>query len=316
MPVVCGGVAVASARLLPRAAAAAAGGMFDLETLDEALPVTLLVAGAGTSGSTAHGGGEQYGRVVDQATEAAAEGGAELAAAEGGAELEAAMSRRLVPAEWSSLVDRLSRSVGLQGRALEAMRLVDRGEFVLAGSNAYDDVPQRIGHMATISAPHMHAMALNVLAEHLRPGCRALDVGCGSGFLAAVMAHLVGPEGLVVGIDYLEPLVDLAHENVCKSHGHLLRSARLRLEVGDGWKGCPLDAPFDAIHVGAAASETPRALVEQLKPGGRMVIPLGQTGRTQAFMQVDKDVQGKVSEKRLVDVMYVPLVQVPDRVAH
>merc|ERR1712151_1378844 len=160
------------------------------------------------------------------------------------------------------------------------------------------------------SAPHMHTWALKLLSEHLRPGCRALDVGCGSGFLSAVMAHLVGPSGLVVGIDYLEPLVSLSHKNVSKSHSDLLESGNLRLDVGDGWKGCPQDGPFDAIHVGAAASEMPRCLLEQLKLGGRMVIPVGQVGRTQAFMQVDKDLQGNITEQRLVDVMYVPLVQV------
>merc|ERR1719491_29123 len=159
-----------------------------------------------------------------------------------------------VPPGWSDLLDKLTRRVGFQDRELDALRLVDRGEFVLPGSNAYEDTPQRIGHAATISAPHMHGMALKLLIDHLRPGSRALDVGCGSGFLSAVMAHLVGPTGLVVGVDYLEPLVQLSLKNVGKSHGELLERGSLRLELGDGWKGSPKDGPFDAIHVGAAAA--------------------------------------------------------------
>jgi len=211
---------------------------------------------------------------------------------------------------WLSLVDLLSSSVTLTERSLQALQVVDRCDFVPPGCNPYDDTPQRIGYHATISAPHMHAMALRALGDHLRPGARALDIGCGSGFLSAVMARHVGSGGRVIGIDYLEPLVSLARRNVSKSHGDLVDCGCLKLEVGDGWKGCPDEAPFDAIHVGAAASDMPAALVEQLNPGGRMVIPIGAQGKTQTFIQVDKDTSGRITERRLVDVVYVPLVKV------
>lgn len=219
--------------------------------------------------------------------------------------------RRTSSPEWHALLARLSRTVGLRGPALEAMRLVDRADFVPGGGSAYVDSPQRIGHSATISAPHMHATALMLLSEQLLPGCKALDVGCGSGYLSAAMAHMVKPTGTVLGIDYIEPLVDLAHKNISKSHGELLRSGCLRLEMGDGWKGCSAEAPFDAIHVGAAADCVPEALVEQLRPGGRLLVPVGSAGGEQVFTQVDKDYDGGIVVRRLGSVVYVPLVRAP-----
>merc|ERR1712046_552145 len=98
----------------------------------------------------------------------------------------------------------------------------------------------------------MHAHALELLANHLFPGARALDVGCGSGYLSACMSRMVGPHGLVLGVDHLVPLVELAISNIRKSDSDLL-SGQLAILHGDGWKGCPDDAPFDCIHVGAAA---------------------------------------------------------------
>mmetsp|Transcript_75807 Transcript_75807/g.190681 ORF Transcript_75807/g.190681 Transcript_75807/m.190681 type:complete len:250 (-) Transcript_75807:163-912(-) len=218
--------------------------------------------------------------------------------------------RRFSSDDWQAVVDYLCRTAFLNDRAQQAMRMVDRAEFVPGDGNPYIDAPQRIGHRATISAPHMHAAALNLLSSHLKPGARVLDVGSGSGYLSAVMALMVGPKGKVIGIDYLEPLVQLSRENVSKSQAALLRNGQLRLDVGDGWKGCPRDAPFDAIHVGAAASVIPAALIEQLKPGGRMVLPVGEPGGEQCFTQLDKDLGGHCSVKRFGSVVYVPLVHV------
>lgn len=212
--------------------------------------------------------------------------------------------------DWDAAVDRLGLTTGLSGRAMEAMRSVDRADFVPGDGLPYVDSPQRIGYRATISAPHMHAMALKLLSGQLRPGTKALDVGCGSGYLCAAMALMVGEEGRVVGIDYIEPLVELSRENISKSHKDLLASQRIRLEVGDGWKGWPDEAPFDAIHVGAAAPTVPLALVEQLAAGGRMVVPVGEQGGEQHLTQVDKDEDGHVWARTLGSVVYVPLVKV------
>jgi len=188
----------------------------------------------------------------------------------------------------------------------DAMLSVDRGNYV--DHNAYQDSPQRIGFNITISAPHMHAHALELLHDCLKPGSSALDVGSGSGYLSACMAHLVGEKGKVVGIDHVSQLVDMSVTNIKKDgKEHLLQSGQLSMVVGDGRQGWPAGGPYDCIHVGAAAPNLPPALVEQLKPGGKMVIPVGPEGGDQSLDLVEKDKDGKVDRKRLMGVIYVPL---------
>lgn len=190
-----------------------------------------------------------------------------------------------------------------------AMLAIDRHNYVSsdASSVAYLDQPMGIGYNQTISAPHMHAHALNLLADHLVPGAHALDVGCGSGYLSACMAEMVGVNGKVVGIEYIQPLVELSKANISKHDARLFNIERLIVKQGDGWKGCPELAPFDCIHVGVAAATLPEALVEQLKLGGRMVIPVGTI--PQKFYQVDKAHDGTIVKTPIMDVTYVPLVR-------
>eukprot|EP00922_Rhytidocystis_sp_ex-Travisia-forbesii_P028978 GHVS01042454.1.p1 GENE.GHVS01042454.1~~GHVS01042454.1.p1 ORF type:complete len:428 (+),score=70.96 GHVS01042454.1:76-1359(+) len=193
----------------------------------------------------------------------------------------------------------------------EAMKKVDRGNYV--AHSAYADSPQPIGHNATISAPHMHAHALEFLRDHLKEGMKALDVGSGSGYLSVCMANMVGVrdnKGLVVGIDYIKELVDMSVQNVKREDGDLLEnSEHFKLLTGDGWKGVPEFGPYNAIHVGAAADEIPKALVDQLVPGGKMVVPVGSWGG-QSMMAVTKDEAGAVHTEHLLGVSYVPLVRV------
>lgn len=200
------------------------------------------------------------------------------------------------------------RGLITSSEVLDAMTMVDRGNYV--HSEPYRDAPQVIGYSATISAPHMHARSLEILKEHLKPGCRVLDVGCGSGYLCACMAQMVGPTGQVVAIDRVPELVDLARNNVAVADGHLLTRGTSLVMQGDGWHGSLAHAPYDAIHVGAAAAIVPPALKEQLRPGGRMVIPVGTA--SQDFMQIDKGADGIIIERRLMPVRYVPLVQPPE----
>ncbi|CAH1098955.1 unnamed protein product [Psylliodes chrysocephalus] len=144
-----------------------------------------------------------------------------------------------------------------------AMLAVDRGHY--SKVSPYMDAPQGIGYGVTISAPHMHAHALELLKEKLENGTRALDVGSGSGYLTACMALMMGEKGIAVGIDHIAELVDMSLKNVSKSKQSLIQSGRVVLVTGDGRLGYPEYAPYDAIHVGAAAAVLPEALVEQLK---------------------------------------------------
>uniref|UniRef100_A0A2C9UJ49 Protein-L-isoaspartate O-methyltransferase n=2 Tax=Manihot esculenta TaxID=3983 RepID=A0A2C9UJ49_MANES len=191
-------------------------------------------------------------------------------------------------------------------RVAEVMATIDRALFVPDGTPAYVDSPMAIGYNATISAPHMHATCLQLLEEHLKPGMHALDVGSGTGYLTACFAMMVGPQGRAVGVEHIPELVMSSIKDIEKSAAApLLRESSLLMHVGDGRQGWPKFAPYDAINVGAAAPEIPEPLIDQLKPGGRMVIPVGDM--LQALEVIDKDQDGSISVRTETCVSYVPL---------
>ncbi len=193
---------------------------------------------------------------------------------------------------------------------MTSLSQVDRAHY--APATPYHDSPQIIGFGATISAPHMHAAAAESLLPHLHPAARVLDIGSGSGYLTAVLANLVGPSGKVVGVDHIQGLVDLANKNTSKSKEgrEMLESGKVRFVKADGRLGLDDgEGEWDAIHVGAAAKEAHKVLVEQLRAPGRLFIPVGEDA--QYIWVIDKKEDGSVVREKSFGVRYVPLTDAP-----
>ena len=133
-----------------------------------------------------------------------------------------------------------------------------------------------------------------------------LDVGSGSGYLTACMARLVHPGGKAIGIEHIQELVDKSIVNLNKNNKDLFDEGILEIQKGDGRQGYAAEGPYDAIHVGAAAPDTPHELIRQLKVGGRLVSPVGGS-HSQEMITYDKKADGTYLEERHMGVLYVPL---------
>eukprot|EP01059_Diplonema_ambulator_P028364 TRINITY_DN47147_c0_g1_i1.p1 TRINITY_DN47147_c0_g1~~TRINITY_DN47147_c0_g1_i1.p1 ORF type:complete len:246 (+),score=28.07 TRINITY_DN47147_c0_g1_i1:46-738(+) len=209
----------------------------------------------------------------------------------------------------TELVSKLRSSGVIKSRVVEeAMLRVDRKHYVRDTTEAYQDSPQPIGYGVTVSAPHMHGMCLEYMKDYLKPGMKGLDCGSGSGYLSACMKHLVGEDGLVVGIEYIKELVPWSISNCTKDGwGSSISSSTLRLVHGDashGYHPTPSPLLFNAIHVGAAAPQIPQPLLDQLASPGILLLPLGTT--SQSLTAVRKSETGRVTIEHLEGVMYVP----------
>ena len=182
---------------------------------------------------------------------------------------------------------------------LRAMREVPRHEFVPEGQRrlAYVDSPLPIGEGQTISQPYIVAAMTEAIDPD--PGDVVLEVGTGSGYQAAVLARLVKQ---VYSIEIVEALARSASERLAE-----LGYTNVTVKAGDGYAGWPEHAPFDAILVTAAPDHVPEPLVEQLKPGGRLVIPVGEVHRTQELLLIEKDAEGNVTRRTMMAVRFVPL---------
>jgi protein-L-isoaspartate(D-aspartate) O-methyltransferase len=182
-------------------------------------------------------------------------------------------------------------------RVLAAMRKVPRHLFVPSHQApfAYEDRPLPIGHGQTISQPYVVALMTEYLSP--RPTDRVLEIGTGSGYQAAVLAELVAE---VYSIEIVEPLATRARQTLLG-----LSYTNIHVRAGDGYLGWPEAAPFDAVIVTCAPDHVPRPLTDQLKDGGRMIIPVGQPG-DQELILLEKR-QGKIERRGVLPVRFVPM---------
>ena len=184
-------------------------------------------------------------------------------------------------------------------RVLAAMRSVPRHRFVPQDqqADAYLDKPLPIGYGQTISQPYIVA----VMTELARPAAsdRALEIGTGSGYQAAVLAQLVDR---VYTIEIVEPLARQAARTLQSE-----MASNVVVRAGDGYGGWVEHAPFDIILVTAAPDHIPQPLLDQLKPGGRMVVPVGPTHAVQQLRLIEKDAAGRTHSRQVADVRFVPL---------
>jgi protein-L-isoaspartate(D-aspartate) O-methyltransferase len=177
---------------------------------------------------------------------------------------------------------------------VERHRLVDASQ----SASAYRNHPLPIGSGQTISQPYIVALSTHLL--EVKPDDVVLDVGTGSGYQAAVLAEIARQ---VYSVEIVESLGRAAARNLAN-----LGYRNIEVRIGDGYQGWPEKAPFDAIVVAAAAPRLPGALLAQLKPGGRMVIPLGAEGDMQYLVLVTRGTDGGYDERRILPVRFVPLV--------
>lgn len=191
------------------------------------------------------------------------------------------------------------RTVIETGPVLDAIRTVPRHEFVPEShrNQAYVDAPLPIGHEQTISQPYIVAYMTQLLEPE--PSDVALEIGTGSGYQAAVLAEIVEH---VYSIEIVPELGRQAEAILNK-----LSYENIDVRIGDGYKGWPEHAPFDKIIVTAAPDHVPQPLLEQLKPGGRMVIPVGAENQTQELRVITKSAEGEISEDRVELVRFVPM---------
>jgi protein-L-isoaspartate(D-aspartate) O-methyltransferase len=184
-------------------------------------------------------------------------------------------------------------------RVLTAMGKVPRHEFVpvLQRRAAYRNRPLSIGSGQTISQPYIVALMTDLL--DLQPGDKVLEIGTGCGYQAAVLAELAKD---IFTIEIVEALGRTAAATLAR-----LGYVNVHPKIGDGYKGWPEHAPFDAIIVTAAPEHVPPALVEQLKPGGHLVIPVGKLA--QQLLVVTKNAGGRTSQREITPVQFVPLTR-------
>lgn len=212
---------------------------------------------------------------------------------------------------WEKLIANFIKDTTLcTPQVIKAMRAVPRTNFLSKENQSYasSDTPIQIGFGQTISAPHMVCIMNEAL--QLKVGQKVLEVGAGSGWQAATLAEIVAPHdaprsewGHIYTIEIVRALAENAKRNILNAH----YGDRVTIIGGDGSKGYPPKAPFDRILVTAAAPQIPLPLVEQLKLGGVLVIPVGSPTLFQKLLRITKLADGKIQQENLGSVSFVPL---------
>jgi len=203
------------------------------------------------------------------------------------------------------IADLMYKGVIKSGRVADAMGKVNRAHYVpvVHKSKAYDDEPQSLGYGTTISAPHMHAFAIENLLPFLQPGAKVLDLGSSSGYLCAVFYHLIeGNGGYVVGLEHIPEILEWSKENIFNGGlNRALETGDIEMLLGDV---ALAKGPYDAIHVRTVCQILPSILLEQLACPGRMSVIIGLDNPK--MIQVDKDQDGNATETLVMDLMYAP----------
>lgn len=199
------------------------------------------------------------------------------------------------------------------------MNKYNRYHFVINKKDAYVDRPSMLMEDQTISAPHMHARAIEYMESILTPGNNILDIGSGSGYLCAIFGEAVGVKnhnknirGKVIGIEVVQSLVDYSKNIIEKHYPELMKyRSNFKIMKGDGKKGYPVSSikmEYDGIHIGAACDYIPFHLLRQLKKNGIMVIPLNMGENKLQFCVIKKDKEGNIHIDDKGGVRYVPLI--------
>jgi protein-L-isoaspartate(D-aspartate) O-methyltransferase len=183
---------------------------------------------------------------------------------------------------------------------LRAMRTVAREAFLPKSLKAcaYDDCPLPLMQGQTISQPYIVAAMTQML--QLRQGARALEIGSGSGYQAAVLAQIAAE---VHSVERIPELAEVARTNLSAAGVD-----NVQVHLGDGWNGWPMAAPYDGILVTAASERIPEPLIEQLSPEGRLIIPVGKAGGVQDLMELYKNPDGEIRQTKRMAVRFVPFI--------
>jgi protein-L-isoaspartate(D-aspartate) O-methyltransferase len=214
------------------------------------------------------------------------------------------MQQMLSDIEWEvKLTRNMIGRAALSDRVMAAMKHVPRHKFIpdALREYAYQNGPVPIGFGQTISQPYIVALMSDLL--NTKPSDVVLEIGTGSGYQAAILSELVRQ---VYSIEVIEDLATMA-----RAHLRELGYDNVEIRTGDGNLGWLEHAPYDGIIVTAAAPHIPQALIDQLRTGARLVIPLGQPYSAQELMVVEKKPNGEIETREILDVAFVPLVEVP-----